>query len=205
MESGSAMTSASSLSTHGCMPSGPMDLWVSSLLKWSLTWSSSTKGRSSFCQAMQMLSHFFQLFQVNGWTSMERYESVSLLLYWRVAKSFVLKTFNTFVCVQIQSCMYTYSCNREWCYRMIKKWKEWQIIDNEKKEYYIWGNSSRNCSFLNRWKKNWRNITASKIPTCIPLSLLNKEYYIHFPRRFLVMCNVLGFCIQLESTILWTL
>jgi len=33
MESGSAMMSASSLSTHGYMPSGPMDLWVSSLLK----------------------------------------------------------------------------------------------------------------------------------------------------------------------------
>jgi len=32
MESGSAMTSASSLSTCGCIPLGPMDLWVSRLL-----------------------------------------------------------------------------------------------------------------------------------------------------------------------------
>jgi len=33
MENGSAMTSASSLSTRGCIPLGPMDLWVSILLK----------------------------------------------------------------------------------------------------------------------------------------------------------------------------
>jgi len=46
MESSSAITSASSLSTYGCIPLGPMDLWVSRLLKRSLTQSSSTKGKS---------------------------------------------------------------------------------------------------------------------------------------------------------------
>ena len=56
MESGSAMTSASSLSTRGCIPSGPMNLWASRLLKWSLTQSSLTKGRSSFRQAPSLTS-----------------------------------------------------------------------------------------------------------------------------------------------------
>jgi len=54
VERGSAMTSASSLSTRGHIPLGPMDLWVSSLLKWSLTRSSSTKGRSSILQAFSL-------------------------------------------------------------------------------------------------------------------------------------------------------
>ena len=53
-ESGSAMTSASFLSTCGCITSGPMDLWVCSFLKWSLTQSSSTKGGSSFLQAFSL-------------------------------------------------------------------------------------------------------------------------------------------------------
>ena len=40
------MTFTSSLSTCGCVPSGPMDLWMSRLLNWSLTQSSSTEVNS---------------------------------------------------------------------------------------------------------------------------------------------------------------
>jgi len=48
IESGLAITSTSSFSTHGCIPWEPMDLCVSSLSRQSLTRSSSTKGKSSF-------------------------------------------------------------------------------------------------------------------------------------------------------------
>lgn len=34
----------------GCVPFGPIDSWLSGLPKWSLTWFSSNKGRSSFLQ-----------------------------------------------------------------------------------------------------------------------------------------------------------
>ena len=44
------VTPTSSLSTLGCIPSGPMDLCTSSLFKCSLTWSSSTEGKSSVFQ-----------------------------------------------------------------------------------------------------------------------------------------------------------
>ena len=47
MESGSATTSASYVSTRGCIPSGPMNLWVFRSFKQSLTQSSSTKVKSS--------------------------------------------------------------------------------------------------------------------------------------------------------------
>lgn len=46
IESCLAMTPASSHSTHGCSPLGPMDLQMSSLFKCSLTWSFSTKSES---------------------------------------------------------------------------------------------------------------------------------------------------------------
>lgn len=49
-ESGLIMPSASSLSTHRCSLSGPMDLCTSSLPKCSLTWSSSTEGQYSLFQ-----------------------------------------------------------------------------------------------------------------------------------------------------------
>ncbi|KAK2527796.1 hypothetical protein Q9966_010095 [Columba livia] len=52
MESGPAMTSASSLSTRGCIPSGPMDLWMSRLFNCSLTRSSSSVIVISFVAAV---------------------------------------------------------------------------------------------------------------------------------------------------------
>lgn len=48
MESGLAMASTSSLSTCGCIPSGPMDLWMSTLLNQSLTQPLLTQANSSF-------------------------------------------------------------------------------------------------------------------------------------------------------------
>lgn len=56
IESGLAVLSVSSLSTHRCISSGPINLWMPSLLKWSLTWSSSTKGKSSFLQKLSLVS-----------------------------------------------------------------------------------------------------------------------------------------------------
>ena len=53
---GLTMTSPSSLSTHGCIPSEHMDLCKSNLLKYSLTWSSSTKGAPSLLQTFAMVS-----------------------------------------------------------------------------------------------------------------------------------------------------
>ena len=50
VESGLTMTPASSLSTHGCIPSGPMDLCVSGLCKCSLTWFPCIDGESSSLQ-----------------------------------------------------------------------------------------------------------------------------------------------------------
>lgn len=44
------MTTACSLSTHGCNLSGPMDLLTSNKFKCSLTWSSSTKSKPSLFQ-----------------------------------------------------------------------------------------------------------------------------------------------------------
>lgn len=44
MKSSLAILSASSLTTHGCIKSGPADLWMSSLLQHSLTWQSFTTG-----------------------------------------------------------------------------------------------------------------------------------------------------------------
>ena len=42
--------------THGCIPSGPMDLCVSSLLMCSLNWSSSTSGMPSLLQTFSLVS-----------------------------------------------------------------------------------------------------------------------------------------------------
>lgn len=51
MESGIAVTSASSLSTCRCILSGPMDWWMSRLLNWSLAQSASTQANSSLILA----------------------------------------------------------------------------------------------------------------------------------------------------------
>lgn len=66
IESGLAMTSASSFSASGCIPSWPMDLCMCSLLNYSLTWSSSTKGTSSllhpaFCHVLWNLGFLNQI------------------------------------------------------------------------------------------------------------------------------------------------
>ena len=53
---GLAMTLASSLRTHGCIPSGPMHLCLSKLFKCSLTRPSSTKDKSSLLQAFLPVS-----------------------------------------------------------------------------------------------------------------------------------------------------
>lgn len=53
------MMSTSSLRTHGCIPSGLMDLCMSGLLNCSLTWSSSTKCTSSLLQPFSMLSEIW--------------------------------------------------------------------------------------------------------------------------------------------------
>lgn len=56
MESGLAITPASSLRTCGCIPPRSMGLWASSLPKWSLAWCSLTKGKSSFLQTLSPAS-----------------------------------------------------------------------------------------------------------------------------------------------------
>lgn len=56
IESGFAMTSTSSLSSRGCIPLGPIDLCVSSLLQNSQTWSSFNKTISSFLQPFSLTS-----------------------------------------------------------------------------------------------------------------------------------------------------
>lgn len=53
------MMSSSSLSTHGCIPTGPMGLCMSGLLNCSLTWSSSTKCTSYLLQPFPMLSEIW--------------------------------------------------------------------------------------------------------------------------------------------------
>jgi len=52
MESGLATSSASSLRTHGCISSGPMDLCTFKFLRKSQNWSSPLVGSSSFSQSL---------------------------------------------------------------------------------------------------------------------------------------------------------
>ena len=56
IKSGLTMTPASSLSSHGCTLLGPMDLRMCGLFQCSLTWSLSTKGKSSLLQTFPLVS-----------------------------------------------------------------------------------------------------------------------------------------------------
>lgn len=56
IESGLTMTSSRFLNTHGSIPSGPMDFFLSRLLACSLTWSSSTKDTYSLLQPFPLVS-----------------------------------------------------------------------------------------------------------------------------------------------------
>lgn len=78
-----AMKSDSSLSTHVCIPSGPMDLCMSIFFKFSLAWSSSMKVKSSLLQTYPVVS--------------EAWVSLRLYLFIRTESNNVLSTLAFFM------------------------------------------------------------------------------------------------------------